>query len=794
MNSNKKILITGVCLGLFTCLVALSFPLLNQSTYLLGGGFNINSNACVTPSGYVELDEALKDASNRISFTDTSKPYTDSVATKTFGTVSRINVGGDGKDDIFVERVNPYSRIRSGLYVYSTNHSSSISIGSILGFEGNVTSYKGCIELTNATYEVLSNKNSTGLVEPRLISANEISSFSYLDQGTRVRLDNCSFSSLSSSNVTKHTSSIRGYLTQGSTKFQIKINSRNMTTTNEIASYLSSLTSSFTVLGNITSDSGVYKIDIGSKDDIIASSHEHTYTYNFDSTSHWLTCSCGVSKEKEAHVSSDWIIKKEPTAFEEGSKYRECNICKYVLETVSIPKIESSTFNIDIFALNDTHGTVKDNSSAAGIEKTSTYIKNIKKSNPNTFVLSSGDMWQGSMYSNNTKGKLMSEYLNEIGCASMTIGNHEFDWGEEYISSNRSISNFPTLGINIIDKNTNKRASYVDASTTYTVNNIKFGIIGAIGDCYSSISGSKVKDVTFKVGNELATLVKNESVRLRNDEKCDFIIYSIHGPTKDYQDELSSGGYVDLVFEGHSHEQYVNKDSYGIYHLQGYGYNKSISHVSLAVDPSSKAISISKAESIATTTFLKLENDPNVTSIIDKYMPLIGNPDEVIGYNSTVRSSSYLADLVSSLYLQEGLTKLGDSYDIALAGGYLSTRDPYKLVAGDVTRSSIYNLLPFDNVLTLCKASGYFINKCYVNTTNSNYHMTYNTSKGYSASYSYSSSGIYYLLMDTFGYDYYVYGKGYNSSYNLELIASLSETRYARDMMVDYVRNGGLAS
>ena len=96
--------------------------------------------------------------------------------------------------------------------------------------------------------------------------------------------------------------------------------------------------------------------------------------------------------------------------------------------------------------------------------------------------------------------------------------------------------------------------------------------------------------------------------------------------------------------------------------------------------------------------------------------------------------------------------------------------------------------------LTLCKASGYFINKCYVNTTNSNYHMTYNTSKGYSASYSYSSSKTYYLLMDTFGYDYYVYGKGYNSSYNLELIASLSETRYARDMMVDYVRNGGLAS
>lgn len=91
---------------------------------------------------------------------------------------------------------------------------------------------------------------------------------------------------------------------------------------------------------------------------------------------------------------------------------------------------------LDFYAFNDTHGAVKDSDTSSGIEKTATAIKNIQSQNKNTIVLSSGDMWQGSMYSNKTKGNLMTEWMNELNFVSMTLGNHEFDWGQETIRQN----------------------------------------------------------------------------------------------------------------------------------------------------------------------------------------------------------------------------------------------------------------------------------------------------------------------------------------------------------------------
>ena len=58
-------------------------------------------------------------------------------------------------------------------------------------------------------------------------------------------------------------------------------------------------------------------------------------------------------------------------------------------------------------------------------------------------------------------------------------------------------------------------------------NGIQIGIIGAVGDCYSSISASQVQDIYFKTGGDLTALVKAESEALRA-QGADFIIYAIH--------------------------------------------------------------------------------------------------------------------------------------------------------------------------------------------------------------------------------------------------------------------------
>ena len=41
------------------------------------------------------------------------------------------------------------------------------------------------------------------------------------------------------------------------------------------------------------------------------------------------------------HISSDWITDKEATTTSEGSRYKECTVCKTVIESETIPKLES---------------------------------------------------------------------------------------------------------------------------------------------------------------------------------------------------------------------------------------------------------------------------------------------------------------------------------------------------------------------------------------------------------------------------------------------------------------------
>lgn len=68
---------------------------------------------------------------------------------------------------------------------------------------------------------------------------------------------------------------------------------------------------------------------------------------------YWYVCSrCGKTSKtinkyyedkdsKGEHISSDWIIDQQPTVAKEGSKHKECTVCKEVLEIEKIAKLEN---------------------------------------------------------------------------------------------------------------------------------------------------------------------------------------------------------------------------------------------------------------------------------------------------------------------------------------------------------------------------------------------------------------------------------------------------------------------
>lgn len=441
--------------------------------------------------------------------------------------------------------------------------------------------------------------------------------------------------------------------------------------------------------------------------------------------------------------------------------------------------------NFNLYGINDLHGMYCDSDTQPGVDELTTFFKD-KQATSNTVVLSSGDMWQGSSESNNTKGKLATEWLNYINCSSMTLGNHEFDWSTEKIKTNAQLANFPFLAINVYDNATNKRVEYCQPSTVVQFGDAKVGIIGAIGDCYSSISSSMCSDVNFKVKSELTTLVKEEANRLRA-QGVDYIVYSLHdggraNESMDWYDISLSNGYVDIVFEGHSHQSYAYADSYGVYHVQGGGYNSGISAAEVRLNFANQQSNTSNVQVIRNSVYSKYASDSIINDLVEKYKDEIGNPNEVVATLSRDVSSTAIVNKVAELYCSIGLETWGSQYQIMLGGGYLNTREPHSLSSGNVTVSQVQTLLPFDNKIVLCSLNGTELKNKFINTPNKKYHIAYSPyGESVKDDVVYNPKKTYYIVTDTYTSDYH----------HLKVLATLGDNVFARDLLCDYLRGGG---
>ena len=453
---------------------------------------------------------------------------------------------------------------------------------------------------------------------------------------------------------------------------------------------------------------------------------------------------------------------------------------------------------VDFYAINDLHGKIADGDTHPGVDELTTYLKKAKKTDDHVVLLSAGDMWQGSSESNLTQGLIATDWMNHLKFSAMALGNHEFDWGIDPVKKNNDLAKFPLLGINVYDRSTNKRVSYCKSSVMVEKGGIQIGIIGAIGDCYSSISKDKVTDIYFKVDGDLTKLVKDEAAKLRSNG-ADYIVYLLHdgyGNSKSstatsirgseidhYYDPSLSNGYVDLVFEGHTHQRYILKDEYGVYHLQNKGDNKGISHVEVSINTANGNTKTRYADLVTTGIYANMADDPIVEELLDKYDEDVSAGSDVLGKNTQKRSSREIAQLVADLYYEKGLELWGKEYDIVLGGGFMSVRSPYELPAGDVTYGTLYSLLPFDNDLVLCSIKGRDLREKFFETDNDRYYISYGD-YGKQVKGNIDPNKTYYIVVDS-----------YTSVYapnRLTEIVRYNKKIYARDLLAEYIKSGGL--
>ena len=156
------------------------------------------------------------------------------------------------------------------------------------------------------------------------------------------------------------------------------------------------------------------------------------------------------------------------------------------------PKKNDDTFTVAILSTNDIHGSYfsshvttpknKKEYDLGGLEYVAKYINILRKEwGENFLYLDGGDQFQGGFESKMTNGDIITEYFKTIGVNYTTVGNHEWDYGPEYLNSRVSAANFTYLLSNVADDTGN--CELFEKQTTsklVTIGPVKIAIIGLI--------------------------------------------------------------------------------------------------------------------------------------------------------------------------------------------------------------------------------------------------------------------------------------------------------------------------
>ena len=249
-----------------------------------------------------------------------------------------------------------------------------------------------------------------------------------------------------------------------------------------------------------------------------------------------------------------------------------------------------------------------------GLSDFAAYLDILREKYPKqTLLLDGGDLFQGTVPSNLSKGAAVIAAYNALGYQAASLGNHEFDFGPEKteqdlqgaIKKRLTEAKFPFLACNVYDAKTGKRPTWknLKPSTLVTVNGIKVGIIGAITPDTPTVTVPlNVASLEFR---NPAEDVKREAASLRKQgAKIVVLVAHIGGDCAklgDPHDDASCNtksemwtlidalpeGTLDVAIAGHTHK-YIAQYVKGVAVSEAGSYGASFGWVEACVDSAGK--------------------------------------------------------------------------------------------------------------------------------------------------------------------------------------------------------------
>lgn len=220
-----------------------------------------------------------------------------------------------------------------------------------------------------------------------------------------------------------------------------------------------------------------------------------------------------------------------------------------------------------------------------GFVKIASLIRSEKfKLGNNVLLFDNGDLIQGTPYGDymakNYNGKdifPIIEAMNNLGYDAATLGNHEFNYGLDYLNNITKGTNFPYVSSNLYDKNGSKNyiKPYVILNKEFKdINdksyNIKVGVIGFLPPQIMEWDAANLKG---KVNTKGILETAKRYIPQMKKEGADIIVALAHtgmgsvegdskGENVGYQ--LSQIEDIDVIISGHSHLTFPSKSYEGM--------------------------------------------------------------------------------------------------------------------------------------------------------------------------------------------------------------------------------------
>ena len=414
----------------------------------------------------------------------------------------------------------------------------------------------------------------------------------------------------------------------------------------------------------------------------------------------------------------------------------------------------SGTVNVQILALNDFHGNLLPPSGssgrvgsidAGGVEYLATHINNLRALNPNTVVVSAGDMVGASpLISALFHDEPTIEAFNLIGLDFNAVGNHEFDEGWSELvrlqeggchpvdgcldGDDFAGANFQFLAANVTRKDNGK--TIFPAYKMRSFAGAKIAFIGmTLEGTPSIVTPSGIADLNFL--DEADTV--NALIPKLKAKGIETIVVLIHegatqvpssspinscsgisGPIVDIVNRFDDE--VDVVISGHTHQPY-NCTIDGKLVTSAFSFGRLVTKIDLTIDRATGEVTTMAADNRIVTR--DVAKDSFLTALVNKYNALvapianrvIGSITATITRTNNAAGESALGDVIADAQLYA-------TADPANGGAVIAFMNPGGIRAdlsyassvgegdGNVTYGESFTVQPFGNNLVTVTMTG----------------------------------------------------------------------------------------